>query len=107
MSSIAYAMSAQPGAAGQSGSGMGFIVQILLIFGIFYLILIRPQQKMQQKKEREHKDMLANLKKNDQVITNGGIHGTVVNVKDKTVVLRVDDNCRIEMEKSFVAILEN
>ena len=102
--SIAYAMSGQPQANAQSGAGMGFIIQILLIFGIFYFLLIRPQQKAQKKKEQEHKDMLTALKKNDQVMTNGGIHGTVVNVKDKTVMIRVDDNCRMEIEKQSIAL---
>ena len=50
--------------------------------------------------------MLANLKKNDQVITTGGAHGTVVIVRDKTVVLRVDDNARIEFDKEAITSLK-
>ena len=80
----------------QQASPMMSMLPILLIFIIFYFLLIRPQQKKQQ----EHQEMVKRLKKNDEVITNGGIHGTVVNVKDNTVVLRVDDNCKIEIQRN-------
>lgn len=72
---------------------------IFLIFIIFYFLLIRPQQK----KELTHRKMLETLKKNDEVVTTAGIYGTVVNVKDKTVVIRVDDNSKIEFDKSAVS----
>lgn len=101
MLNIAYAMSGQPGAAGQPAAGMSFI-PIILIFVIFYFLLIKPQQKRQ----KEHQEMLKNLKKNDEIVTNGGIHGTIVNLKDKTAVLRVDDNCRIEIQKESVAFVK-
>ena len=85
------------------GSPMPHIFMMLAIFFIFYFILIRPLQKLQQKKQLEHQAMLNTLKKNDEVITTGGVHGTIVNVKEKTIVLRVDDNCRMEMEKGSIA----
>ncbi len=72
---------------------------LLVIFGIFYFVLIRPQQKQQ----KEFKKMLDNLKKNDQVVTVGGVHGTIVNLKDKTLVIRVDDNTRLEIDRTAVA----
>lgn len=72
---------------------------LILIFVIFYFLLIRPQKT----KEKEHKQMLANLSKNDEAVTSSGIHGTIVNVKDKTVILRVDDNVKIEIEKNCIA----
>lgn len=75
---------------------------LILIFVIFYLLLIRPQRA----KEKEHQKVLANLNKNDEVVTTGGIHGTIVNVKDKTVVLRVDDNVKMEIEKNCIAYLK-
>jgi len=71
---------------------------LALIFAIFYFLLIRPQRQ----KEKEHQLMLSRLAKNDEVITSGGIHGVVVNVKDKTVVLRVDENVKIEVEKNCI-----
>ncbi|MFH1753058.1 MAG: preprotein translocase subunit YajC, partial [Candidatus Omnitrophota bacterium] len=63
---------------------------------------IRPQQKKQQ----EHGEMIKKLKKNDEIVTNGGVHGTIVHVKDGTVVVRVDDNCKIEVQKSAVAVVK-
>ena len=81
---------------------MGNLFPLALIFLIFYFILIRPQQKEQ----KAFKKMLENLKKNDQIVTMGGIHGTIVNVKDKTFVVRIDDNARIEIDKSAVTRVE-
>jgi len=74
------------------------IVQFLLIGVIFYFLLIRPQ-RMEEKKRQE---LLSKLGKNDEVVTSSGIHGTIVNVKDKTVILRIDDNVKVEMEKAAV-----
>ncbi len=75
---------------------------LIFIFIIFYFLLIRPQKT----KEKERQKMLANLNKNDEVVTSGGIHGTIVNIKDKTVILRVDDNVKIEIEKNAVAYVK-
>jgi preprotein translocase subunit YajC len=75
------------------------LLPIALIFVIFYFLLIRPQKKAQE----EHKKMIAQLKKNDEVTTSGGIYGTVMNVKDKTVTLKVDDNVKIEVLRSAIA----
>lgn len=75
---------------------------LALIFLIFYFILIRPQQKQQ----KEFKKMLESLKKNDQIVTVAGIHGTIVNVKEKTFVVRIDDNAKIEIDKSAVTRVE-
>jgi preprotein translocase subunit YajC len=78
------------------------LMPLIFIFIIFYLLLIRPQKT----KEKEHKQMLNNLNKNDEVVTSSGIHGTIVNVKDKTVILRIDDNVKIELEKNCVAYVK-
>lgn len=83
----------------QAGSSM--FVPMLLILMIFYVLVFRPQKKEQKEKQK----MREQLKKNDEVITIGGIHGTVVLVKDKTVVLRVDDNTKIEFDRESVATL--
>lgn len=74
------------------------LMPIILIFVIFYFLLIRPQKKAQD----EHKKMLLQLKKNDEVTTSGGIYGTVLNVKDDTVTLRIDDNVKMEVLKSAI-----
>ncbi len=76
---------------------------LIFIFLIFYFLVIRPQKA----KQREHQRMVSELKKNDEVVTIGGIHGVIVNVKEKTVVLRVDDNTRIEVEKTAIAQLKS
>jgi len=75
------------------------LVPIVLIFGIFYFLLIKPQQD----KQKQHNKLLSELKKNDEVITAGGIHGLVVNVKDTSVVLKVDENVKIEVEKTHIS----
>ena len=77
------------------------LMPIVLIFIIFYFLLIKPQKKAQE----DHKKMVASLKKNDEVITAGGIHGTIVNVKDHTVTLKVDDNVKVEVQKSSIATM--
>lgn len=76
-----------------------FVIQLILIIGIFYFLLIRPQKAEQKKRQ----DMLGKLAKNDEIVTSSGIHGTVINVKDKTVTLRIDENVKIELEKAAVA----
>jgi preprotein translocase subunit YajC len=78
------------------------LVPLVLIFVIFYFMLIRPQKKQQH----EHKKMLEGLEKNDDIVTTGGIHGTVVNVKDRTVIIRIDENVKVEIEKSSVAYIK-
>lgn len=77
------------------------LMPVILIFVVFYFLLIRPQKKAQD----EHKKMIAALKKNDEVVTSGGIHGTVANVKDHTVTLKVDDNVKLEIQKNCIATM--
>ncbi|MDP2941436.1 MAG: preprotein translocase subunit YajC [Candidatus Omnitrophota bacterium] len=83
-------------------NSMAQLFPLILIFIVFYFLLIRPQKS----KEKEHQKTLANLAKNDEVVTTGGIHGTIVNVKDKTITLRIDDNVKIELEKNCVAYVK-
>lgn len=75
---------------------------LIVIFIVFYYLLIRPQ-KLSQK---EHKKMVQDLKKNDEVVTTGGLHGTIINVKDKTLILRIDENVRVEIDKNCAAYLK-
>lgn len=74
------------------------LLPMVIIFAIFYFLVIRPERK----KQKDHQLLLAGIKKNDEVVTASGIHGTVVIVKDKTVVLRLDENCRVEFDKEAV-----
>ncbi|MEW6608745.1 MAG: preprotein translocase subunit YajC [bacterium] len=73
---------------------------LILIFGIFWFLLIRPQQK----EKKAHQEMLANLKKGDKVISSSGILGTIFDIKDNTIILRIGDkDLKIEMLKSAIA----
>jgi len=83
---------------GAGATQFHFIIQILLMFVIFYIFLIRPQQKRQ----RQHEEMVKNLAKNDEVITSGGIHGTVVALKEKSILLRIAEDVKIEVERSAI-----
>ena len=76
-------------------------IPLVLMVAVMYFIVIRPQKKQQQ----EVAQMQKNLKKNDQIVTLGGIHATVVNVKDETVTVRADDNVRLEVDRSAIARL--
>lgn len=87
---------------GAAGNPLMNLMPVILIFVVFYFLLIRPQKKAQD----EHKKMVAGLKKNDEVITAGGIHGTIMNVKDNTVTLKVDDNVKVEVQKSSVTTMK-
>lgn len=94
----AYAMA--PGAGGGDPASMlsGF-VPIILIFGIFWLIVIRPQQK----RAKEHRNMVANLKKGDEVYTDSGIFGTIQKVTEDSVTLEIAPKVSIRMQRSRVA----
>lgn len=72
---------------------------LILIFFIFYFLLIRPQQK----KQREHQKMIQSLKRNDQVVTIGGIHGVIQDIKKDTVLLKVDEGNKILVDKTAIA----
>lgn len=76
----------------------GFILSLVLMFAIFYFLLIRPQQKRQ----RERNEMLNNLQRGDKIITIGGLHGTIVDLTDDKVTLKVADNVRLTFERQAV-----
>ncbi len=85
----------------QAPSPMAMLFPFAIMFVIFYLLVFRPQSK----ERRTHQDMLKNLKKYDEVVTAGGMLGTVLNVKPDTVTVRVDDNVKVEVEKASIARL--
>ena len=98
----AYAMGPDPQAGGQAGGAQGMIASLLpliLIFVVFYFLLIRPQQK----KAKEHKQMLENLRKGDKVITGGGIYGVVESVGNNTIVLKIAENVKVKFGKGYIA----
>lgn len=71
----------------------------LFLMAMVYFVLLKPQQDEQKR----HKAMIDGLKKNDEVVTSAGIHGTIINVKETTFVIRVDDNVKLEIDKAAVA----
>ena len=72
---------------------------LVFLFVIFYFLIIRPQQQ----KQKDHANMLKELQKNDEIITSGGVHATVIAVNEKTATLRIAENVRIEIEKASIA----
>ena len=88
--------------ASDQSSALNMFIPLVLVWLVFYFLVFRPQNE----KQKKLKDMLKNLKKNDEIITTGGIHGTIVNIKDTTVVVRVDDHARIEVERDAVVTVK-
>lgn len=95
---VAYAFGRPPG-----GGGAESALPTLLLFGamfaIFYFLLIRPQQRQRRERER----MLGAVKRGDRVVTNGGLHGTVVGLNEHTVVLKVADQVKLEVDRQAIA----
>ena len=93
--------------APQGGEGGGSMVSTLIMFGaifaIFYFMIIRPQQK----KAKEKETLLSALKKGDKVVTNGGMHGTIAGLDDKTCLVDFGNNIKIKFDRSAVASVES
>lgn len=98
MDGIVVAQAAQSQAPGW----VNFIPFVVLLV-MFYFLLIRPQQK----KMKEHQELVAAVKSGDQVVAAGGLHGTVTNVKDSTVMLKVSDQVKIEVEKASITLVKS
>lgn len=86
----------QAAAAGAQGSSIGFWIMIVLMFGVMYFFMIRPQRKQQ----KELQKFRSELKKGDKVVTAGGIYGTVAEIEEKTVLLKVDGDIKLRVDKS-------
>jgi preprotein translocase subunit YajC len=100
---IAYAVGEATGAAG--GGGGGFLSlsnpmwMLFAMFAVMYFLLIRPQQK----KQKDHREMLNNLKKGDRIITSGGLHGRITGITDATLTLEIADKVRVKVSRGHVA----
>jgi preprotein translocase subunit YajC len=94
-----FLLMAQPGGGGAQSNPIAAFLPILFIIVIFYFLLIRPQQK----RAKLQRTMMENLKSGDQVLTIGGLHGTVAAVDQDTVVLRVADHVKLTFNKSAIA----
>ncbi|MNZ66279.1 preprotein translocase subunit YajC [compost metagenome] len=84
--------------AAGTGNLFNMIWPFILMFAVFYFLLIRPQQK----KQKQRTSMLNQLKKGDKITTIGGLHGTIVEITDDTVVIRVNDTTKMTFERSAI-----
>ncbi len=88
------------GAGGGGFEGLGAFLPIVLIFVVFYFLLIRPQQK----KAKQHREMLGALRRGDKIVTNGGLIGTISRVPNETeLILEISDDVRVRVMRSMVA----
>lgn len=97
MNSLVFLLASPQG--GEGGSPFMMFVPIIMVFVVFYLLLIRPQQR----KQREHQKLISELRKGERVVTNGGIFGIIADVKEHIVVLRISEEVKIEVAKSAIA----
>lgn len=102
ISTIFLAQQAPPPGTPPQSDFLQPLMMFLFMGIIFYFLMIRPQQK----KQKQHQLLLSSLKTGDKVVTTAGIHGLIANVKDKTILLKVTDNVKIEFDKSSVAGVE-
>ena len=97
---LAYAMGPQPGGQGQGGLGQfGTFLPIIIIFVIFYFLLIRPQQK----RAKEHRTLLENIKVGEYVLTSGGIYGKITGLRDNIITLEISDKVRVKVSRGNIA----
>jgi preprotein translocase subunit YajC len=98
---LAYAMGSMPGGGGGGGGASSIMsfLPIILIFGVFYFLLIRPQQK----RAKDHRTLLSNLKEGDQIITSGGIYGRITGIRDDKVTVEISDKVRVKVSRGNIA----
>jgi preprotein translocase subunit YajC len=94
-------MGQAPAAGGQPGNPLMTFMPLILMFVIFYFLLIRPQQK----KQKEHKQMLENLTRGDRVVTAGGLHGRVVEAKEDVLTLDLGNDMHVQVGRGFISAL--
>lgn len=99
MLKLFLAMAPPPGGAGDGGGIMSTVIMFGLIIGIFYFMILRPQQKRQKERQK----LLDSVKKGDKIITAGGLHGQVAGLDEKTVLIQVAENVKLKFERSAVA----
>lgn len=95
---VFLAQAAQASGTPEQPSPFLSLAPLIFIFIIFYFLLIRPQQK----RAKEHAALVAAIKTGDHVVTSAGIHGIVANVKDKTVLVKVADNVKLEFDRAAI-----
>ena len=107
LTDLAYGLFDIGGVLAQGGASQGdqpqqpfwvTMAPLILMMVIFYFLLIRPQQKRQ----KEHQQLIAAVKTGDKIVSSAGIHGIVTNVKESTVIVKIADNVKIEMDRSAI-----
>lgn len=98
MTHAAFLLMAQPQGGNPTDSLISTLIMFALIIGIFYFMILRPQQKRQKERQK----MLEAVKKGDKVVTAGGLHGTVAGLDEKTILLQVADNVKMKFDRSAV-----
>jgi preprotein translocase subunit YajC len=99
MNFLAYAMGGGTGGAGGGGGGFSAFVPLILMFAIFYFLLIRPQQK----KAKQHRELLSSLKKGDKVVSSGGLHGFVTGLTDDVVTMEIAPKVRVKVSRGSIS----
>jgi preprotein translocase subunit YajC len=92
---------APPQGGGAEGGLFSTLIMFALIIGIFYFLILRPQQKRQKEREK----LLSAVKKGDRIVTAGGLHGTVAGVEEKTLLIQVADNVKMKFDRTAVATI--
>ncbi|RLB29586.1 MAG: preprotein translocase subunit YajC [Deltaproteobacteria bacterium] len=98
MFNLVYAMGTG-GAGGGGGGGLGAFLPLIIIFAIFYFLLIRPQQR----KAKQHKQLLSDLKKGDKVVSSGGLHGVITGMGDDVVTVEISPKVRVKVTRGSIA----
>lgn len=99
MDFLAYAMGTGGGGnAGGQGGTFGALIPLILMFAIFYFLLIRPQQK----KSKQHKELLGSLKKGDRIVSTGGLHGVITGITDDAVTMEIAPKVRVKLSRNAV-----
>ena len=88
-----------PGGGAEGGNPIMSFLPLILIIGIFYFLILRPQRK----KQKDTQNMLAALKKGDRIVTIGGIHGVIQSIKENTVIVKVDENVKLEFNRGAIS----
>ena len=100
MKSLLVAMAPSQGGQG-GGDFTSMILMFAVVIAIFYFMIMRPQQK----KQKERQKLLDSMKKGDKVVTAGGIHGTIIGIEDKTLLVQIADNVKVKIERGSISMV--
>lgn len=101
--SAAHALGAAPAEGGGEPNVIAGLLPFALMFVVLYFLILRPQMK----KTKDQQRMIDELEKNDEIVTSGGIHGTILNIKDDILVVKIAENVKIEISRAAVSRVKN